>query len=135
MSYTSRYHHPIKPVDPSVRGEVTLVFTEKEDGNWYSELRPKFVPTDIRDMYKLGLICASVQDHLQKNMAFMDTMIKTKAAVREIHNELVAEKEAKEKAIADTVKYQTKLPFKPKSDGNSLEDNGYDKYDGVNHDE
>jgi hypothetical protein len=109
VPYTSPYHDSDTTVspDPSVRGEIVLVFTEKEDGNWYSELRPKFVPTDIRDMYKLGLICASVQDHLKKNMAFMDTMIKTKAAVREIHNELVAEKKQ-----ADTEKYQTKLPFK-----------------------
>jgi hypothetical protein len=108
-------------INPEVRGEITLLITEKEDGNWYSELKPKILCTEPRDMYKLALICASVQDHVQKNMAFMDTLIKTNEEVRKIHNELVEEKGGKKNKShkawqvpakkSDVEELQTKLPF------------------------
>jgi hypothetical protein len=112
--------------EPILKGKVTFEFTEREDGNWYSEIKPIVLCTEPRDVYKLALITASLQDHCQKNMAFMDAMIMTKAEVRKIHNEIVEEKK-----LSDVDRLQTKLPFESKSDGNSLEDNGYDKYDGV----
>jgi hypothetical protein len=113
-------------INPAIRGEVTLLITEKEDGNWYSELKPKILCTEPRDMYKLALICASVQDHVSKNLAFIDTLIKTNEEVRKIHNELVEERGGKnqthkawqqaEDATPDTEKYQTKLPFEEDTD-------------------
>jgi len=127
MHYESLYHKHTPAIDPSVRGIIKLIITEKEDGCWYSELEPNILAVQPRDIYKLALLCASIQDHIQKNMTFMDTIIKTNEEVRKIHNELVEEKGGKNqthkawqkampkgKVTPDTVKYQTQLPLKEK---------------------
>lgn len=126
-------------LDPTIRGKITLVITEKEDGNWYSELVPDILCTEQRDIIKLALICASVQDHMAKNLGFMDTIIKTKEVLREIQDELTEERGGKNrthkawhKPTVDIDKYQTKLPFEEDEDAqrqaemDDWADNGFD---------
>lgn len=113
-TYKSPYHTGGKLVPKNLMGEIMLRITEDDDGYWYSELVPNILAREPRDVYKLALICASVQDHIKKNMTFMDAMIKTKEEVRKIHNDLVAEKTGK--PMPDTVKYQQPLPFEEDKD-------------------
>jgi len=76
-----------------VVGEIVFEFQEHEDGNWYSKIRPNIISTDIREIYKLGLICAVLQDTCKKKLGAIDTLIKTKQEITKIHNELVEEKQ------------------------------------------
>lgn len=76
-----------------VVGEIIFEFSEHEDGNWYSEIKPKILSTDIREIYKLGLICAVLQATCKEKLGYIDTLIKTKQEITKIHNELVEEKQ------------------------------------------
>lgn len=96
-----------------VVGKIVLEFTENTDGNWYCKVVPVMLALDIRDKYKLALVTADLQVHVNKTLGFVDTIIKTKAEVIKIHNDLVANKE---KVVADIDKLQTKLPFEDEPD-------------------
>ena len=92
--------------EPRLVGVIEFAFTEDTEGFWHSEVTPQIETEDIREIYKLGLIVAVLQDTCQKKLGYIDAIIKTKAEVLKVHNELVAEK-----TLSDTEKYQTKLPF------------------------
>lgn len=95
--------------DPTIRGRVILEVHVTEDGRWQARLIPDLLPDankHPRDTYKLALLCADTQAHVNKTLEFIDTIIQTKEEVRKIHNELV-----EEKMTPGTKQVQTKLPF------------------------
>ena len=87
-------------------GVIEFEFTEDTEGFWHSEVTPRFETDDIREIYKLGLIVAVLQDTCSKKLGYIDSLIKIKAEVLKVHNELVAEK-----TLSDVDRLQTKLPF------------------------
>ena len=101
-------------------GQVTLHFLEDSEGTWYSlmeELDESKCRGDLRTVYKMALLMASVQATLQDRMTAIDAIIKSEQELQKIHNELVEEKHGgknrthKAWQVPDTEKYQTKLPF------------------------
>jgi len=97
-----------------VLANVTFKFIEMGENDWVSVLEPEIITDDLREVYKLSLICAVLQQTCKEKMTFMDQYIKTKQEIIKIHNELVSEKTGK--PIPDTEKYQKKLPFEEDMD-------------------
>ena len=87
-------------------GVIEFEFTEDTEGFWHSEVIPRFETNDIREIYKLGLIVAVLQDTCSKKLGYIDSLIKIKEEVLKVHNELVAEK-----TLSDVDRLQKKLPF------------------------
>ena len=103
-----------------VVGKLVITFTELEDGLlWGADVQPHMLTGEVRDNYKLALITADMMAHLKKSLGFIDTILKTKAEMIKMHNEMMASKEITDAAyekhtgqkVSDVEKYQTKLPF------------------------
>jgi hypothetical protein len=67
-------------------------------------------PREIRNTYKMALVTAVLQDHVNKTLNNIDKMILNNAEIADYQS--MQDQEKKNKASADIDKYQTKLPFK-----------------------
>jgi hypothetical protein len=95
-----------------VIGRITMQFVQHDGGRWHCEVRmPRLHhPREIRNTYKMALVTAVLQDHVNKTLANIDKMIMNNAEIAEYQNMQVQEE--RNKASSDIDKYQTKLPFK-----------------------
>ena len=105
----------IDPRPIRVVGEITIEFSEHEDGKWHSKITtPKLSTSVLRDIYKMALVVAVLQDTCVKKLDAIDRMITNNKEIAEYHNHMLAEKKNTGKRavpVPDTEKYQTKLPF------------------------
>ena len=104
----------IKLRESRLVGTVTFEFEEQDDGQWYSIVVPKMMTTIIREVYKLALIVAVLQDTCKTKLAGIDRMIMNNKEIAEYHNMMVEEKKNKPAGGVDIDKYQMQLPFKGK---------------------
>ena len=84
-----------------VIGTVSFEFTEHDDGIWYSEIRPDINTTVVREVYKMALIVAVLQDTCKTKMDMIYRLIANNQEIAEYHNQMVEEKK----------QHQTHLPL------------------------
>ena len=105
-------------------GQIIFEFTEDADGDWYSEISPEFKTEDLKEIYKLALITAVLQDTCKRRLAALDHLMRVKDVAKEqttsdrSHRawQAAASKEELQATLADVDKYQTKLPFEDPPD-------------------
>ena len=103
-------HRPIRVI-----GTIEFEFSEHENGHWYSAIVPKIKSTVLRDIYKMALIVAVLQDTCKKKLDAIDRMIMNNKEIAEYHNMMLEEKKNKPAGLADIDRYQQPLPFGEKS--------------------
>ena len=98
-------HQPTRVI-----GSVELELHEDIIGDWHVRVTtPRTRTSDVRKIYKMALITADTQVHVNSRLPLIDRMILNNKEIAEY--QAVYESEQRDKPVAAVEQYQTKLPF------------------------
>jgi hypothetical protein len=95
-----------------ILGRITMQFIQHDGGRWHCEVKqPRMYSKVVRDTYKMALVTAVLQDHVNKTLDNIDRMIMNNEEIAQYQEMQAEEKKNKPPGKVDVDLYQTKLPF------------------------